>query len=71
LDGKLDIECKNPIVFLGRHVVFGKVLEGMDIVRKIENTQTKGSDRPEKDVVIAKSGHEVVDVPFSVHRDDA
>ncbi|KAI6174767.1 Peptidyl-prolyl cis-trans isomerase 5 [Aphelenchoides bicaudatus] len=55
----------------GRHVVFGKVLEGMDIVRKIENTPTKGGDRPEKDVVIAKAGHEVVDTPFAVHRDDA
>lgn len=40
----------------GRHVVFGKVIEGMDIVRKIENTKTNGRDAPVKDVVIEDSG---------------
>ncbi|KAI9183477.1 Peptidyl-prolyl cis-trans isomerase B [Blastocladiella emersonii ATCC 22665] len=40
----------------GRHVVFGKVLEGMDVVRKIENSPTDYSDRPKKEVLIAKSG---------------
>ncbi len=40
----------------GRHVVFGEVLEGMDIVQKIENTRTSERDRPETDVLIAKSG---------------
>ncbi|KAI9469545.1 Peptidyl-prolyl cis-trans isomerase B [Coemansia sp. RSA 989] len=39
-----------------RHVVFGKVLEGMDVVTKIENTPTMAGDKPQKDVVIADSG---------------
>jgi peptidyl-prolyl cis-trans isomerase B (cyclophilin B) len=40
----------------GRHVVFGKVLEGMDVVTKIENGKTKPGDKPVKEVKIAKSG---------------
>eukprot|EP00998_Keelungia_sp_KM082_P011701 NODE_7983_length_569_cov_63.400452_g7960_i0.p2 GENE.NODE_7983_length_569_cov_63.400452_g7960_i0~~NODE_7983_length_569_cov_63.400452_g7960_i0.p2 ORF type:complete len:163 (-),score=51.97 NODE_7983_length_569_cov_63.400452_g7960_i0:81-539(-) len=40
----------------GRHVVFGKVTSGMDVVRKIEGTKTKPGDRPEKDVKITASG---------------
>jgi peptidyl-prolyl cis-trans isomerase B (cyclophilin B) len=40
----------------GRHVVFGKVLEGMDVVRKIEQQATNAQNRPLKDVKIAASG---------------
>merc|ERR1712078_454036 len=40
----------------GRHVVFGKVIEGMDVVKKIEGTPTHPGDKPKKDVIIAKSG---------------
>ncbi|CAE6445103.1 unnamed protein product [Rhizoctonia solani] len=40
----------------GKHVVFGKVIEGMDIVRKIENTPTDRGDKPLSEVKIAKSG---------------
>jgi len=35
-----------------RHSVFGEVVEGMDIVRKIGKTRTQAGDRPVKDVVI-------------------
>jgi peptidyl-prolyl cis-trans isomerase B (cyclophilin B) len=40
----------------GRHVVFGKVLEGLDVVKKIESTATDSSDRPKIDVEIVDSG---------------
>merc|ERR1712086_753 len=40
----------------GRHVVFGRIVEGMDVVKKIETTPTHPGDKPKKDVVVAKSG---------------
>jgi len=40
----------------GRHVVFGTVVEGMDVVRKIEKTPTGRGDRPVNDVVVTASG---------------
>ena len=46
----------------GRHVVFGKVLEGMDVVHAIENVKKGAQDRPIEKVIIAKSG-EVSSLP--------
>ncbi|KAL4775544.1 peptidyl-prolyl cis-trans isomerase B [Aspergillus nidulans var. acristatus] len=40
----------------GKHVVFGEVLEGYDIVDKIQNVPKGRNDRPLKDVKIVKSG---------------
>ena len=40
----------------GRHVVFGEVLEGYDIVENIENCEKGTGDKPVKTVKIAKSG---------------
>ncbi|XP_059487800.1 peptidyl-prolyl cis-trans isomerase 5 [Neocloeon triangulifer] len=55
----------------GRHVVFGKIIKGMSVIRKIESTKTNRNDRPEQDVVIKNCGAETVETPFSVDREDA
>jgi len=55
----------------GRHVVFGKVVGGMDVVRKIENNKTDGRDKPVKDVQIVDCGGEEVAEPFAVAKEDA
>ncbi|HWT93480.1 MAG TPA: peptidylprolyl isomerase [Solirubrobacteraceae bacterium] len=34
----------------GKHTVFGKVTEGMDVVDKIEGTDTDARDRPRNDI---------------------
>ncbi|MDO4163991.1 MAG: peptidylprolyl isomerase [Bacteroides sp.] len=38
----------------GEYTVFGEVVEGMDVVEKIQNVKTDRSDRPEQDVTIKK-----------------
>jgi peptidylprolyl isomerase len=40
----------------GKHVVFGRVIEGMDIVRMLENTPTSSGDKPVADCVIEDCG---------------
>ncbi|KAG4099928.1 peptidyl-prolyl cis-trans isomerase B [Neocallimastix lanati (nom. inval.)] len=40
----------------GRHVVFGKVIDGMDVVTAIETTKTLPGDRPATPVIIADCG---------------
>lgn len=38
----------------GRHAVFGKVAEGMDVIRKIGSCQTGAQDRPVQEVKMEK-----------------
>jgi peptidyl-prolyl cis-trans isomerase B (cyclophilin B) len=40
----------------GRHVVFGEVLEGYEIIDQIQNVEKSGGDKPKKTIKIAKSG---------------
>jgi peptidyl-prolyl cis-trans isomerase B (cyclophilin B) len=40
----------------GKHCVFGEVVEGLEIVKQIENTKTGRNDRPTEEVIISKSG---------------
>jgi len=50
----------------GRHVVFGEVLEGYDVVEKIERVPKGSGDRPKKPVTIVKSG-ELEVPPEGIH----
>ncbi|KAF7861504.1 hypothetical protein EAF04_008067 [Stromatinia cepivora] len=40
----------------GKHVVFGQVLSGKSIVRKVENMPTQAGDKPNKEVTITDCG---------------
>ena len=62
------ITCVQTPWLDGSHTVFGIVLEGMDVVRKIEHTKTDKHDRPLADVIIAKSGVLPVNESFTVEK---
>lgn len=53
----------------GKHVVFGKILNGMDVVRKVENVEKGGGDKPKKECKVNKSRHEKVEKPFAVSKE--
>jgi len=40
----------------GKHVLFGEVVEGMDVVRDVEAVEKGAQDKPLEDVVIAEAG---------------
>lgn len=50
------ITTSTPAHLDGKHVVFGEVLEGYDIVEKIESVPKDGRDKPNSPVTITKSG---------------
>ncbi|KAL5482236.1 hypothetical protein EMCRGX_G022536 [Ephydatia muelleri] len=50
----------------GKHVVFGRVIKGMEVVSDVENTAIASRDRPMVDVVIADCGTLPVEAPFSL-----
>jgi hypothetical protein len=51
----------------GRHIAFGTVMEGMDVVTAIENTPTAPGDSPKAAVTIAASGELEMEADKIVH----
>lgn len=48
----------------GRHVVFGEVILGMDVVSKIEQVKKLPGDKPAEKVTITNSGEVPLSAPF-------
>lgn len=44
----------------GHHVVFGKVIDGLDVIHKVENTKTDRNDVPVEPVIIKRSSVETL-----------
>lgn len=64
------ITLTKPAWLDGKHVVFGKVLDGMSVVHSIELQATDDHDRPLTDCTIVNSGKIDVKTPFVVEVPD-
>ncbi|KAH0501420.1 Peptidyl-prolyl cis-trans isomerase C [Microtus ochrogaster] len=64
------ITLTKPTWLDGKHVVFGKVLDGMTVVHSIELQATDDHDRPLTDCTIVNSGKIDVKTPFVVEVPD-
>jgi cyclophilin family peptidyl-prolyl cis-trans isomerase len=53
---KLKYQALHPITRKRAAVVFGKVLEGYDVVDKVQNLKVDGRGKPAQSVVVADCG---------------
>ncbi|GEQ70072.1 hypothetical protein JCM33374_g3748 [Metschnikowia sp. JCM 33374] len=54
----------------GHHVVFGEVVDGFEVVDKIEKAKTNRGDRPAKEIKIAATGELPVESPKKAIADE-
>lgn len=50
------ITCANCNFLDGKHVVFGRVIDGLLVMRKIENVPTGPNNKPKIPIVISQCG---------------
>ncbi len=50
----------------GQHVIFGRVIEGLDVVFKIERFKTDVDDRPVEPIYVSECGTIPTSSPFTV-----
>ncbi|KAI0557853.1 peptidylprolyl isomerase [Gracilaria domingensis] len=50
----------------GRHVVFGKLVSGGDVLDRLESLRTGSMDRPKEDVKVDDCGTIDLDAPYKI-----